>query len=280
MEINELLTEYKPFEPPLNCGQKIFYKVQKGGKKYALKIIKGANDVRVQQEIDILRNIQIPFVPTVFETGEVYDQSIGINRMYILEDLINGITLKDLLASGVRFNLRKAYGLLNELLKIEVALENKGIIHRDIKPGNIIIDEKGQAWLIDFGIAKILGEDSLTQTNAIQGVYTPGYAPFGQIMNERSEIDVRQDLYAIGVTVYESVTGKNPFITGAKSQGDIILRTQTFIPTSLSFSGDTSVQFSRFIDMLIAKNNSQRPSTANKALQYLNAIHDTLIFEE
>lgn len=55
MNISELLTEYRPLETPINCGQKIFYKVQKDGKNFALKIINGANDVRVQQEIDILR---------------------------------------------------------------------------------------------------------------------------------------------------------------------------------------------------------------------------------
>ena len=109
-------------------------------------------------------------------------------------------------------NLKFAYTLLEALLSAEIELENNQILHRDINPNNIILGKDGLIYLIDFGLAKIIGGLSLTQTAAVHGPFTPGYAPHEQFANIKLSQDVRTDLFQIGITVYECCVGSNPFV--------------------------------------------------------------------
>ena len=138
----------------------------------------------------------------------------------------------------------------------------------------------GQIILIDFGLAKYVKGTPITKTDALNGPFTPGYAPHEQIANKRMEQDVRTDLFQIGVTLYECCTGKNPFYNSNDNLASIIYKTTTYMPPQLSIKGDTNGLFAQLINMLIAKNPSQRPDTAETAMRYLNAVHDTLNMEE
>jgi serine/threonine-protein kinase len=82
-----------------------------------------------------------------------------------------------------------------------VAAEAVSIVHRDVKPANIIVDPQGEFWLIDFGVARHLDLDSLTATAAPGGCGTIGYAPAEQCRNDKPDIDARADLFALGVTL-------------------------------------------------------------------------------
>jgi len=92
--------------------------------------------------------------------------------------------------------------------------------------------------------------------------------------------DVRTDLFQIGITIYEGCNGKNPFIKPNETPFQIMSRTMTMIPPSLILDGDTQGMFAQFVNMLMAKNQSQRPDTAKDAMRYLNAITPTLKLEE
>ena len=96
--------------------------------------------------------------------------------------------------------------------EVLVGAEGEGIVHRDIKPENIIMGQNGDFWLLDFGVARDLGEESLTPTAAPFGPATLGYAPLEQIRNIKGDIDIRADLFALGITLYECALGGEPVV--------------------------------------------------------------------
>lgn len=261
-------------------GQKTVYKVCNDDIFFALKLIYCANDPRVMQEITIAKEKGIPNIPVIFETGIVWDSEEQEEVLYIIEEYINGVSMRDWLKAGNKSNLRQAYEILEQLLLTEVELEKVQILHRDINPNNIIMNDN-KVRLIDFGLAKIIGIGgaSLTQTAATHGPFTPGYAPHEQVANMKLKQNVRTDLFQIGVTIYECITGRNPFIDGAKDLSDILDNTINLYPPILNIDGDTQGMFYQLINMMMAKEQSQRPESASRTLDYLYAIKDSLVWE-
>jgi len=281
MLLQELFDRYNKVDKVKKGGQKIVYRVETDNCVLILKIICCANDPRVLQEIELTRKIELPFIPLIIESGTVFDPNQGEEVLYIVEEYINGSSLRDWLNSGNRCDLIKAFMMLQQLLIIECELEKISVLHRDINPNNIIIRSDGDICLIDFGLAKIIGNSTnLTKTGALYGPFTPGYAPHEQIANLRMQQDVRTDLFQIGVTIYESISGVNPFVDGANDLNDVMYKTMNYYAPVLTIAGDRNGFFYQFIGMLMAKQQSQRPDTAYKALEYLNAISDTLDLEE
>lgn len=276
MNKNELMARFSDITRIKKGGQKIVYKAKLEGTIVALKIINDATDRRVQQEITLVNSLNLNNVPHIIESGVVYDDSISEDVLYVIEEYLDGISLRDWLNSGNRFNLKQAYDVLHTILDIEIELEKNGILHRDINPNNIILAKDGNAYLIDFGLAKDLNGASLTLTAANYGPFTPGYAPQEQFSNLKNSQDVRTDLFSIGVTIYEACTGRNPFRKENDVFVDILTKTANLIPPRLTLSGDKLGYFSQYINMMMAKSQSQRPNTAVDAKRYLEAIKDSL----
>ena len=281
MELAQLLSKFSNLKKIKKGGQKIVYwALNQDSQQVALKIIHDAADPRVLQEIVIVQDIQLDHVHRIFESGTVTDNSVGEEALYIVEEYIDGISMRDWLNQGHTANLSLAFNILHTLISIEIELEKKKILHRDINPNNIILGSDGKIYLIDFGLAKKIGGTSLTQTAATMGPFTPGYAPHEQFANMKMAQDVRTDLFQIGVTIYECCTGQNPFVQPHDSIYDIMTRTMTLMPPAAVLPGDKTGMFSQFINMLMAKNQSQRPDTALDAMRYLMAIKSTLELEE
>lgn len=276
MNKNELMARFSDITRIKKGGQKIVYKAKLEGTIVALKIINDATDRRVQQEITLVNSLNLNNVPHIIESGVVYDDSISEDVLYIIEEYLDGISLRDWLNSGNRFNLKQAYDVLHTILDIEIELEKNGILHRDINPNNIILAKDGNTYLIYFGLAKDLNGASLTLTAANYGPFTPGYAPQEQFSNLKNSQDVRTDLFSIGVTIYEACTGRNPFRKENDVFVDILTKTANLIPPRLTLSGDKLGYFSQYINMMMAKSQSQRPNTAVDAKRYLEAIKDSL----
>jgi len=281
MNIAELKKQFASIEKLKKGGQKIVYKaLDAKGQTIALKIVGNVTDPRVLQEIEILKELDLQNIPKIIDSGIVTDEAVSEEALYIVEQFINGVSLRDWLNAGNKSSLSLAFNILHTLLTIEIELEKKKILHRDINPNNIILGENGVVYLIDFGLAKRIDGTSITQTAAAHGPFTPGYAPHEQFANIKLSQDVRTDLFQIGVTIYECCTGNNPFVKPNETIYQIMSKTMTLMPSLLVLDGDTKGMFAQFVNMLMAKNQSQRPDTAVDALRYLTAIQSTLELEE
>lgn len=153
-------------------GQKVVFEAKH--KRYGDCVIKlyfQRNDLRSLREIQIEKNLNLQMVPKIYDTGTVEYENA--ETLYIIEEKICGQELRKLLSEGMRFSLKEAVYFLEQGLTFIANIEKQGIVHRDIKPENIIRTEDGKIFFLDFGIARIIGADSLTKTEALMGPHTP-----------------------------------------------------------------------------------------------------------
>ena len=275
--ISELIKKYpslKVIKKYPESGQKHVYLVEidtYGG--VMLKIIKKM-DERIHREIDIVNQNHIPGVPKIKEISSF--EYNGEEQYYFLEEYIDGDSLSEVIKSGP-LDLSASLKLLESLLIIVANLETLGIVHRDIKPDNIICAKDGSYSLIDFGIARNLNLASLTLTAVAVGPHTPGYGAPELFQYNKAKINSRADLFSVGVVVYQAIFGKHPFITGKEADiNEIWYRTATVMPTAHSILGDTDSQLIGLIQTLMQKQVSKRPPSAKKALEWYYIVYETL----
>lgn len=223
----------------------------------------------INQVVDECSNI-----PRIFE----YSQCAlhGDTYFVIIEQKIDGDTLEQVINSKQVLDLKNAVSLLETLLTCCSILEEKHLVHRDIKPANIIRDKSGKFWLIDFGIARHLDLESLTDTGNQYGPHTPGYAPPEQFRNSKKEIDGRSDIFSIGIVVRTAVTGKNPFTDGTSDRLEILRRTETLSLPVVDIPGDGQRQFSSLLNVMADHRISRRPQNCKETLSWLNQIKQSL----
>ena len=149
----------------------------------------------------------------------VFDVFYADNQNCLVLKLIEGVSLANILQSRQehRLSVSEAIPILQGLLSALNYAHMHGVIHRDVKPSNVLIDKNGQSYLIDFGIALAIGEDRRTRTG--QTIGTPHYMSPEQIVNPK-EIDHRSDVYSVGCVFYEILTGRPPFIADAVTGGE------------------------------------------------------------
>lgn len=241
-----------------------------------LKLISLVKKDRVLREIDIVTKHRIERVPQIFENG--YKKIKNIEYLYIFEEYIEGESLESKLQRQNKLTLLETYNLVETLLFIEIQLEEFKIVHRDIKPGNILIDKENKYYLIDFGIARALDMKSLTFTEAIMGPHSVGYGAPELFEYKKSDIDCRADLFSIGVVAYECITGKHPFINYSDNAEMIRYKTRTLIPEDVIIQGDSQQQFMGLLQTLMKKQITRRPPSAKKAYEWLKALKETLYF--
>ena len=156
---------------------------------------------RFKREARVIANLEHPNILPVYSYGE----QDGIT--YIAMRYLPAGTLKNLLEKG-KLSLSDIAKLIREIASALDFAHDRDVIHRDIKPSNILIDQSGIAYLMDFGLAKIMaGSTDLTTSGAILG--TPDYIAPEQALGQ--EITSKADIYALGVMLYEMVTGRVPF---------------------------------------------------------------------
>ncbi len=273
-EIEKLLTDEVVVKEYPNSGQKKVFLVQNINGYKIIKILKHG-DERVLREIEIVTQNNIPNVPQIYDVKEFTD-SAGENYNYIVEQYIEGETLNDKLKFG-KLDIAQGVKLLKTLLNIAVVLQEISTVHRDIKPDNIICSSSGDFYLIDFGIARQLDRSSLTLTVALVGPHTPGYGAPELFQYNKKNIDIRSDLFSIGVVLFEALTGQHPFLTGEEMNlNEIWYRTKTVFPKDYLIEGDTNKQLISFIQTLMQRHTTRRPPDAIKALNWFHAVIPTI----
>lgn len=270
--------EFEKIELMARGGQKIVFDgVHNSYGETVIKLYFQLNDPRSLREIQIERDLNLSMVPKIYETGTIeYEET---ETLYIIEQKVKGTELRKVLESGKRFSLEEAVTFLEQGLEFIACIENKGIVHRDIKPENIIRADDGRIFFLDFGIARILGADSLTRTGAMMGPHTPGYAAPEQFNNLKKEIDSRADIFSLGVVTYECITGKNPFREGSINALEVLQKTETITPVQYSIKGDTQSQFMALLGAMMGKYPSRRPRTAKQAIDWLKVAKKTFVYE-
>lgn len=270
--------EFEKIELMARGGQKIVFDgVHNSYGETVIKLYFQLNDPRSLREIQIERDLNLSMVPKIYETGTIEYE--GTETLYIIEQKVKGTELRKVLESGKSFSLEEAVTFLEQGLEFIACIENKGIVHRDIKPENIIRADDGRIFFLDFGIARILGADSLTRTGAMMGPHTPGYAAPEQFNNLKKEIDSRADIFSLGVVTYECITGKNPFREGSINALEVLQKTETITPVQYSIKGDTQSQFMALLGAMMGKYPSRRPRTAKQAIDWLKVAKKTFVYE-
>jgi serine/threonine-protein kinase len=229
----------------------------------------GSDRERATREVQAVATISSPRVPKIFASGILASPTGDV--IWLREHRLQGENLRERLKKGPLDAASAMRLALHVAEALDIAEKNR-IVHRDVKPDNIFVDTAGNFWLLDFGLARHLDKESLTATGAAFGVGTLGYSPAEQFRNRKDDIDGRADLFALGVTLYESLQGKNPFREGARDFAEILRRVETMpLPAITAVVGADS-DFRDLVEGLSRTKRDHRiPSTA-EALAWIQEI--------
>ncbi|MFN0135638.1 MAG: serine/threonine-protein kinase [Phycisphaerae bacterium] len=193
-------------------GQGVVYRAMQVGtrREVAIKVLlhgEHASDSvrrRFEREIELAAALQHPSIVTIFHSGT----TTSALPFYVM-DFVRGLPLNRFTRDkGLRID--GTVELFIKLCEAVAYAHQRGVIHRDLKPSNILVDERGDVKILDFGLAKRVNrEDELTLSDEVMG--TLAYMSPEQTRGKRDEIDTRSDIYALGVILFELVTGEKPY---------------------------------------------------------------------
>lgn len=165
---------------------------------------------RFQREAKSAARLNHPNIVAVYDTGETQDPTTGLQVPYIVMELIDGHTLRDVLRDGRKILPRRALEFTQGVLDALSYSHAAGIVHRDIKPANVMLTREGYVKVMDFGIARAVADTSATMTQTAAVIGTAQYLSPEQARGET--VDNRADIYATGCLLYELLVGRPPFI--------------------------------------------------------------------
>lgn len=220
---------------------------------------------RFEHEAEILGRLHHPGIAQIYEAGMAAAAPGEIPRPFIAMELVNGPPLNTY-AETNKLGTRDRLELLAKVCDAVNHAHLRGVIHRDLKPGNLLVDERGQPKVLDFGVARASDSDlrvTTMQTTVGQLIGTLPYMSPEQVLADPSEVDTRSDVYALGVVLYQLLTGRLPLDFGSRSIPEAARLIQEETPTKLShiskvFRGEVDTIVSKAIE----KDKSRRYQSA------------------
>ncbi len=202
---------------------------------------------RFRNEIRVARQVSHPNVCRVYDAGEVE------GHLFLSMEYVDGEDLAALLRRIGRLPSDKAIDIARQLCAGLAAAHQKGVLHRDLKPGNVMLDGRGQALLTDFGLAGIAGQIEGDEVRS----GTPAYMAPEQLAGK--EVTIRSDIYSLGLVLYEIFTGKRPFEAGTIAEL-VRLRSETTPVSITTLVRDLDPAVERVILRCLEAEPSRRPA--------------------
>ena len=243
--------------------------VERDRNRYAMKVLKEYDDHPAQQRIikrffqeaEILAQIEHPGVVRTYEWG--LDARCG--APFILMEYVQGRSMAAWVTDG-GLTLRQKLSLIEEVAEALAAVHAHGVLHRDVKPSNVLVTEDVRAKLTDFGIARLAGT-SLTRTWELLG--SPVYMAPERF--EKRDVDERADVFSLGVLGYELITGVRPFIGETLSEVVHII-SNTAPADARRHVPNLPACISEFLSTALAKDPADRQQTAVQAARTVRGL--------
>ena len=207
---------------------------------------------RFIREAQAVGKLEHPSIITIYEVGREGDLT------YIVMQLAKGKSLKEILDSGKSYKPSEIIRLIEKMCEALDYAHSQGVIHRDVKPANILIDDSGDPFLVDFGVAR-LEMSTMTTAGSVMG--TPSYMSPEQVMGKN--VDSRADLFSLGVILFELFTNRRPF--EGEHITTVVYKIAHEDPPTLSQVKNTGVQaFEPVIQKALAKDPKDRYQTGRE----------------
>ena len=244
-------------------------------REVAVKILRGdlADDEkfvrRFQREANAASSLKHPNIVEMYDVGEDH------GRYFIVMEYISGKTLKSLIKKRGALTLPEVLDIMAQLTSAVACAHDSYIIHRDIKPQNVMFLEDGRVKITDFGIAMALNSNELTQTNSVMG--SVHYLPPEQANGSGSTM--KSDIYSLGILMYELITGKLPF-KGDNAVEIAIKQMKTPIPSVCEFNPNIPQSVENIILKACAKNPKNRYDSVVEMYEDIRTALDPLKKDE
>lgn len=261
--IGQTISHYKILEKLGEGGMGVVYKAHdtRLDRLVALKFLPGPITAdaeereRFYHEARAVSQLMHPNVTAIFEISESDD------RIYLAMEHVDGRTLKKLILDEQTLSVKKALDIATQICAGLSAAHEKGIVHRDIKSENVLVNGKGEVKITDFGLAKLKGASKLTKAGSTLG--TAAYMSPEQARGE--DVDARSDIFSAGVVLYELLTGKLPF--RGEHQAAVLYSLVNEDPPPLSrFTAGISGELQRIVSKALAKDKEDRYQHADEML--------------
>jgi serine/threonine-protein kinase len=271
--IGRTISHYKILEKLGEGGMGVVYKAEdtKLGRTVALKFLPSeltrdpAAKDRFIQEARAASALDHPNICTIHEAGETED-----GQTFIAMGCYEGETLKKKIERGP-VDLDSAVRISIQLVEGLAKAHAQGIVHRDIKPANVMVTNEGVAKILDFGLAKLVGQARLTKSGS-----TPGTVAYMSPEQARGDsVDSRTDIWSLGVLMYEMLTGQLPFRSQYEQALIYSILNEDPVPASTLRRGIPH-QLEQLVEKAMAKNPDQRYKNASEILGELRRIGEKL----
>jgi serine/threonine-protein kinase len=242
-------------------------------RQVAIKILRSdlARDpsfvTRFNKEALSVAALNHPGIVSVYDSGK--EDSPSGAMPYIVMEYVEGKTLREIVNKGERFALNRAVEIAEGILVALQYSHKNGIIHRDIKPGNIMITDNGDVKVMDFGIARALADTGATMTSTWNIIGTAQYLSPEQATG--TQADARSDLYSVGCLLYELLAGRPPF-TGDTPVAIAYQHVSAPLTPITEIQESLNPELDAFFTIALAKDANERYQSANAMLKDLKKL--------